>query len=585
MKWVLAAHDAEAVSRLSRQADIHPLIARLMVARGITEAPAAHSFLSNDLSSLSDPGVLSGIAEAVSRIRAAVSSHEKIVIYGDYDVDGVTGSAVLFLALRELGANVGHYIPDRMTEGYGVNSAALQRIREDGAGLVITVDCGIGALAEAGYARERGLDLIITDHHECAAVKGNGSAPDPSRLPVAVAVIHPSLLSPGLPRGLGESVGSLTGVGVAFKLAQALLEAGPNDQRLTRYLDLVALGTVADMGRITGENRILVRQGLALLSGETGSLRPGIAALKQVAGIAGKRVTVGTVGFSLAPRINASGRIASADTAFRLLVTDDRAEALRLASLLDAVNRERQAVEETVWHDAREQCIREDLGSTGAFVLASEDWHPGVIGIVASRLADEFYRPTALIAVKDGVGRGSARSIPGFDLYQGLSQCSDLLVGYGGHTYAAGLTVEADRIPRLRERLNSVVRERIGQDGFVRTIRIDAPVTFDELTFDLMTSIERMAPFGQGNPEPRFGAKGIEVTSLRTVGVSGQHLKMRLRQRSGGFFTAIAYGKGGALGDLLRSGNRFAVVFTPRFNTWGDMTNIELEVRDVKQER
>jgi single-stranded-DNA-specific exonuclease len=585
MKWVLAAHNAEAVSRLSQQAGIHPLIARLMAARGITDAAAALSFLSNDLSSLSDPGVFSGMAEAVSRIRSALASHEKIVIYGDYDVDGVTGSAILFLTLRELGANVGYYIPDRMTEGYGLNRTALQRIRADGAGLVITVDCGISAFAEAAYARESDLGLIITDHHETPAVQEDGSAPHPSGVPVAVAVIHPALLSPGLSRERRENVGSLTGVGVAFKLAQALLGAGPNDQRITRYLDLVTLGTVADMGRITGENRILVRQGLALLSGETDSLRPGIAALKQVAGVAGKRVTVGTVGFSLAPRINASGRLDTADTAFRLLITDDRDEALRLASLLDDVNRERQTVEETIWSDAREQCIQADLGSTGAFVLASEDWHPGVIGIVASRIAEEFYRPTALIAVKDGVGKGSARSIPGFDLYQGLSQCSDLLLGYGGHKYAAGLTVAADRIPQLRERLNSVVRERIGQDGFVRTLRIDAPVTFDELTFDLLSNIERMAPFGQGNPEPRLGAKGIEVTSLRTVGANNQHLKMRLRQRTGGFFTAIAYGKEGALGDLLRSGNRIAAVFTPRFNTWSDTTNIELEIKDVKRER
>jgi single-stranded-DNA-specific exonuclease len=585
MKWVLTPHDEAAVSRLSQQAGIHPLIARLMASRGITDSAAALSFLSNDRSSLSDPGVLSGIAEAVSRIRSAVSPQERIVIYGDYDVDGVTGAAVLFLALRDLGANVGYYIPDRITEGYGLNRNALQRIRADGAGIVITVDCGISAFDEAVYAREQGLDLIITDHHESPAVHGNGSGPDPSRVPVAVAVVHPSLLSSGFPQEFGENVRSLTGVGVAYKLAQALLDAGPDDPRITRYLDLVALGTVADMGKITGENRVLVREGLALLSGETDSLRPGIAALKQAAGLAGKRVTVGTVGFSLAPRINASGRIATADTAFRLLVTDDRDEALRLASLLDAVNRERQSVEEMVWNGAREQCIQADLESTGAFVLASEDWHPGVVGIVASRIAEEFYRPAALIAVKDGVGKGSARSIPGFDLYQGLSQCSDLLIGYGGHTYAAGFTVAEERIPLLRERLGSVVRKRIGQDGFVRTMRIDAPVTFAELTYDLLRDIERMAPFGQGNPEPRLGAKGIEVTSLRTVGANNQHLKMRLRQRTGGFFTAIAYGKGGALGDLLRSGSRIAAVFTPRFNTWNDTTNIELEIKDVKRER
>jgi single-stranded-DNA-specific exonuclease len=290
------------------------------------------------------------------------------------------------------------------------------------------------------------------------------------------------------------------------------------------------------------------------------------------------------VGFTLAPRINASGRLERADTAFRLMTTGSPDEALHLATMLDRVNRERQAVEEAIWGSARELCLQVDMANTGAFILSSDEWHPGVIGIVASRIVEEFYRPTALISVKDGVGKGSARSIPGFDLYQGLSACSDLLLGFGGHKYAAGLTVAVDQIQPLRERLSAAVLERFGPNGFVRTLSIDSPVTFDDLTFDLLRDIERMAPFGQGNPEPRFGAKGLEVLSLRPV-KDNKHLKLRLRQQNNLQFDAIAFNKGESLGSRLRTGTQVAAVFTPRINTWNGITNIQLEIRDIKVEK
>jgi single-stranded-DNA-specific exonuclease len=584
MKWVLAEHDAVAVSRLSDQAGIHPLIARLMVARGITDAAAALVFLSRDLSSLSDPRAFRGMDEAVGRIRQAISSGEAITVYGDYDVDGVTGAALLFLALRELGARVDCYIPDRMTEGYGLNAEALGRIKACGAALVITVDCGISAVNQAAAARALGLDLIITDHHESAAVLWEGTSPALSGLPQAFAVIHPGLVLPGTSDAVRDNIGGLTGVGVAFKLAQALTDLPAGDERMKQYLDLVTLGTIADIGRLKGENRVLVGHGLDILSSDPPRLRTGIAALKQVSNLSGKKVSVGTVGYTLAPRINASGRLERADTAFRLMTTNSPDEALQLAMMLDRVNRERQAVEEAIWGSARELCLQADMANTGAFILSSDEWHPGVIGIVASRIVEEFYRPAALISVKDGVGKGSARSIPGFDLYQGLSACSDLLLGFGGHKYAAGLTVAEDQIQPLRERLSAAVLEQIGYNGFVRTLSIDSPVTFDDLTFDLLRDIERMAPFGQGNPEPRFGAKGLEVLSLRRV-KDNKHLKLRLRQRNNLQFDAIAFNKGESLGSQLRTGTRVAAVFTPRINTWNGMTNIQLEIRDIKIEK
>lgn len=583
MKWLLAEHDPGAAARLSALTGIHPLIARFLVIRGITEPAAARSFLSNDLSTLSDPSAFSGMESAVRHIRQAIRSRDRLVIYGDYDVDGVTGSAVLTLALRSLGADVHCYIPDRMTEGYGLNRDALGRLRSAGTSLVITVDCGITAVQEAEAARELGLGLIITDHHEIAAARPAEADGGDVKLPPALAVLHPALISRDLPDAVREGISGLTGVGVAYKLAQALLDAGQDDPRLTGLLDLVTLGTVADMGKLRGENRILVKRGLELLSADQDALRPGLAALKQVSGVAERPVTVGTVGFSLAPRINASGRLERADAAFRLLTTDSPEEALQIAETLDAVNRERQAVEERIWEQVRRECLTYDLPSTGAFVLASADWHPGVIGIVASRIVDEFYRPTALISLKNGTGKGSARSIPGFDLYDGLTHCRDLLLGFGGHKYAAGLSIDSARVPELRERLGTLVRERMGREGFVRTLTIDAPVPLGELTFGLLQDIEQLTPYGQGNPEPRLGAKGLEVLSLRPVG-NNRHLKIRLRQEPDVRLDALAFGKAEELMGRIRPGSRVAAVFCPKVNHWNGRTSIELEIKDIKVE-
>lgn len=581
MKWVLAESDGVVAAELAEQAGLHPLIAGLMVNRGITEPSDARAFLACDLSALSDPALFSQMEKAVARVRTAITNREKIVVYGDYDVDGVTGASLLYLALKELGAVVDCYLPDRMSEGYGLNGKALETLKNSGTQLVISVDCGITAVREAETARSLGLDLIITDHHEISGLNGlNGS--NSLSLPDAYAILHPGLLSARASVQTRERVGVLTGVGVAFKLAQALFGVSADDVRLAPYLDLVTLGTIADVGRITGENRILVRHGLEALSSEAGTQRPGLAALKQVAGLNGKKIGVGVVGFTLAPRINASGRLGRADTAFRLLTTDSPEEALELARALDAVNKERQSVEERIREDARMLCSRTDIEASGALVLSSSEWHPGVIGIVASRIVEEFFRPTALICVRDGIGKGSARSIPGFNLYEGLVACSDLLLGFGGHKYAAGFTIAKDTIPRFRERLNSIVLERIGPQGFVRTLSVDGAVTLDELTMELMREMEKLAPFGQGNPEPRLGARDLEVVSSRIVG--NNHLKLRLRQRNSVSLGAIAFNRANLFGTQVRDGARLAAVFTPRLNVWNGNISVELEIRDMKTE-
>jgi single-stranded-DNA-specific exonuclease len=469
-----------------------------------------------------------------------------------------------------------------MTEGYGLNSKALERLKTAGTTLVISVDCGITAVQEAESARSIGLDLIITDHHEFSTNPKSESNLE-IVLPDAYAVLHPGLLSSNISPALRESVRGLTGVGVAYKLAQALLGVSSIDERLTIYLDLVTLGTIADVGRITGENRILVKHGLDLLSSDSDTQRPGIAALKQVSKLNNKKIGVGIVGFTLAPRINASGRLERADAAFQLLTTGSLEEALKLATALDLVNRERQSVEEVIREDANRLCCAIDTDAAGALVLSSEKWHAGVIGIVASRIVEEFYRPTALICVHDGVGKGSARSIPGFDLYEGLVGCSDLLLGFGGHKYAAGFTIAEDNIPLFRERLGALVLERIGPEGFLRTLSVDGSVTLDELTLDLVEKIEKLGPFGQGNPEPRLGARDLSVVSSRIVG--NNHLKLRLRQQSGVSRDAIAFKRGHLLGKQIRDGVRLAAVFTPRLNAWNGTTTVELEIKDLKNEK
>ena len=585
MKWVLAESDEAAISALAEHAGLHPLVARLMVNRGIAEPAAARAFLDCELSSLSGPGIFSGMDRAVSRIQKAVSGREKITVYGDYDVDGVTGASLLYLVLKSLGADVECYLPDRMSEGYGLNPQALERIKASGAGLVITVDCGISAAREAQVARSLGLDLIITDHHEINGLNGssNLNSSTGSLLPDAYAILHPWLLAPDAPAATRDRVSGLTGVGIAYKLAQALLGVSADDDRLTQYPDPVTLGTVADVGKISGENRVIVKHGLDRLSTDETPQRPGIAALKQISGLSGKKIGVGTVGFTLAPRINASGRLERADIAFRLLVTESGEEARGLASTLDEVNRARQSVEENIAEQAKQTCQREDLSATGAFVLSSKEWHPGVIGLVASRIVEEFYRPAALICLKDGIGKGSARSIPGFDLYHGLVRCSDLLLGFGGHKYAAGFTIAEEMILQFRERLSALVMEAMGPQGFVRTLVVDGAVELGDLTSDLMQELEKLAPFGQGNPEPRLGARGLEVVSSRIVG--NNHLKLRLRDQGGTALDAIAFKRGNLLNRQVRDGARVAAVFTPRINAWNGKTAVELEIRDIKLDK
>ena len=458
-QWQVAAPDP-AQDRLAAELSLSPLTCHVLINRGITDAGAARPFLSPSLHDLHDPYLLLGMDTAVRRIAAAVQQGEPMAVYGDYDVDGVTGTALLMSFFEALGLQTASYIPEREGEGYGLNAEAMHQLARQGTRLLITVDCGSTALAEVGLARELGVDTIITDHHQ-----------PPATLPSALAVLNPHQPECGYPNK------HLCGVGLVFKLLTALRafmrQAGVMRERLPnlkRHLDLVALGTVADVTPIRGENRVIVHYGLQEL---TQSLKPGLQALRQVSGRQGKAASVGEVGFQLAPRLNASGRLGSAAQSLELLMARERAEAERLAGLLDDVNQQRRTLQSNVEQAVHER-IADQYGDTppAAIVLGDADWHLGVVGIVAARIAETYHRPTFLLQISGGTARGSGRSIPAFDLYDGLQQCAEWLQQFGGHRYAAGLTMAAEHLPALQEAFIRYADDHLDPDALRPVLRL-----------------------------------------------------------------------------------------------------------------
>src|SRR3989337_1500537 len=452
-RWVIEERDHALESYLSRELNIAPLVSRILINRGIKDVLSGSEFLHASPSSLIDPFLLNDMEKAAAFLIQAIHEKRRILIYGDYDVDGVTASALYLEFFRKLGVDAMLYIPDRIRDGYGLNENVVHIAQSHDIDLILTADCGTSSTAPIRSAKESGIDVIVTDHHEC-----------PQELPPAFAMLNPNRHDSTYP------FKGLPGVGVAFKLIQALTLALSSDSKfltfdddLSSYLDLVALGVIADVAPLTGENRYFVKEGLKLLSAEQ---RPGVAALKEAAGIKGNDVSAGTVSFMLAPRINASGRLSTADDAVRLLITDNPEEARGIALYLDGVNQERQKIEAKIRNDARDRILKEmDAEKENVFVMASREWHQGVVGIVASKIVDEFYRPCVMISLQeDGRGKGSARSIPGFNLYEGLEACKDLLEKFGGHKYAAGLTIKEDNIPLLRDRLSDIVAERVKKE-------------------------------------------------------------------------------------------------------------------------
>lgn len=539
-----------------------PLVAELLAARGVLTSGEAEHFLDPGLHRLSDPFALQGVEAAVDRIARALDRGERIAVYGDYDVDGQSSTALMVRLLRSFGAAVQPYIPNRLDEGYGLHQEALEALAGAGCSLVITVDCGIAAFEEAEWAARSGLDLIITDHHE-----------PQERLPRAAAVINPHL-DAGYPHPY------LAGCGVAFKLAEALATRLAGDRSVAhRYVELVALGTVADVVPLRGENRSLVRAGLLKMSGA--SEIPGIEALRRAAG-AGGEVTAGEIAFLLGPRLNAAGRVGDPTLGLRLLLAESVEEATPIALELDACNARRRRIEEEVLSAALLQVeevhrLAEDRG----LVVAGEGWHEGVVGIAASRLVDAFHRPALVIAIEEGVGRGSGRSIPGFDLFAALSECAELFDAFGGHAAAAGFTLAAERIGLLRERFLAVTRERLGPEDLVPELAFDAYIDLDGMNFELLQAIESLEPFGEANPAPLFVSRGVRLSG-RAVGKDASHLKLTVSDpESGTAFDGIAFSMA-PLADRLEAGRLYDIAFVPEVNVWNGRRSLQLRVKDVR---
>jgi len=522
----------ERVSELTDRLGLPTSLSRLLVHRGRSDPDEVRRFLRPDLSRLHPPGLLPDASRAVERIERARDDAETVLVHGDFDADGMCAAALLTRGLRECGVRAHGFVPHRLRDGYDFGPAGLERAEEVGATLVVTADCGISSVGAVAEARRAGRDVVVTDHHR-----------PPEVLPEAVALVNPA-------REGGEyPFDGLSGTGVAFKLLELLFgRAGRPRAALQRHLDLVALGSVADLVPLVDENRVLVRAGLRALER---SRKPGIRALLRAGGLADVRLGSGDLGYRLAPRLNAAGRVGEASDGLRLLLTDDAREAADLAADLERHNRERRRADRAVHAEAHELLEREfEPGRHGAAVLWAEGWHPGVIGIAASRLAEEIHRPVALVSLAGETGRGSARSVDGFHLHSALESCAPLLERYGGHRLAAGFEVRRDRLPELRERLGELAREALAESERVPELRIDLRIPLRAADRELLGWLRHLEPFGPGNPEPVLAAGALRLEGARRVGDGGAHLKVRLRGPGGSSLDAIGFGMGERLGEL-----------------------------------
>jgi len=560
--WRARRGDPDVVETLS-VSGVAPLLARLLANRGVCDPQAAGAYLNPVLSGLHDPLLLKGMAEAVDRLCLALCRGERVCVHGDYDVDGVTSSALLVSFFRTVGIDCFSYIPKRLTEGYGLSPQGVAAAAQAGAQVLVTVDCGITSVAEGLLCREAGIDLIITDHHAPA-----------QRLPDACAIINPLQPDCAFP------FKSLAGVGVAFHLVIALrarlraegrFRGGEPDIR--EYLDLVALGTVADVVPLLGANRVLVSYGLKQLSSAS---RVGVQALKGVAGVAGE-VGCGAVGFRLAPRINAAGRLEDAALGLELLLTADAARAKCIATALDESNAERQSLERATLEEARAMLEEGACRGRKSIVLGSELWHPGVIGIVASRIAELFHRPVILFALEGGTGRGSGRSISRFHLLDAIRSCAGHLLRYGGHSHAAGLSIAEQELERFALSFDEAAAGVLDADALIPTIAYDLELNPGEIDQALALELERMKPFGMGNPEPVFLLSGARVDDSRVL--KGGHLKLKL-SCGGRSFDAIGFG----LAEKGVPAGRVDLLFSPGINVWNGKSSLQLIVKDLRGE-
>ena len=556
-RWSIEPDHSQEEVQLAAELKVSPIVAKLLINRGLGDPHKARQFLVADMESLLSPWDLKGMREAVACVTKTMEEGGSIVVYGDYDVDGITATSVVYRFLKRCGASVSYYIPERQSEGYGLNLEALEGLIAKGTDLVITVDCGISSYDIVEAVRDR-LALVITDHHEA-----------PALIPRAVAVVDHK--QPNCP----YPDKNLAGVGVAYKLCQAVWQERTGEV-YQADLDIVALGTVADVVPLVGENRILVKAGLSKMQ-----LQPnrGIEALIDVAGLKDRKITAGHIGYTLAPRLNAAGRVAHATRAVELLTTPSQEEAYEIAEELQETNLERQALERDIHEMARQDVLKQGPDADYVVVVGGQDWHPGVIGIVASRLVEEFYKPTLVISIKDGIGKGSCRSIDNCNIYEALQSAEDILIQFGGHQAAAGFSIKEDKIPALRERLAQYCKEHLAETDYLPIVDIDSQVAIDDIDVPLIEEIETLEPYGMANPTPVLALEEATISDLFLMGQQKKHAKVLL-EREDSTIDAIAWNRP----DLHASffpGDRVKVAFTVQKNEWNGHVSPQLMIQDM----
>ncbi|MGD8536755.1 MAG: single-stranded-DNA-specific exonuclease RecJ [Candidatus Aminicenantes bacterium] len=559
--WVYNPSQAEAKA-LSHELGIPLEIAQILINRDIKNVDVAHQFLYGKLDSLHDPYLMKGMKEAVERVKQAISNREKVIIFGDYDVDGILSVVLLTQALESLGAEVDYFIPDRLKYGYGIKEEFIEIVQQKNAHLVISVDCGIKAVSFAKRAKEEGIDMIITDHH----LPGDS-------LPDVKAILNPVLLDSGYPDK------KLAGIGVVFKLIQALFEDEEQSACEASFMNLVSIGTVADVAELRGENRLFVKFGLETMD-EVSNI--GLSSLLDVCGLKGRKVSVGGVGFRIGPRINAAGRLGETDLAVRLFFTDSLEESMKLASHLDNLNSKRQKIQERTYNQALDTIRRKALDKRYRFlILGCEEWHRGVIGIVASKLKDSFHRPVLLFTYEDGKACGSGRSISGLPIIECMDECKDLFLNYGGHSMAVGCVLPQKNMKRFKESINVIASERISDEDLKRKVVIDSKLEFPDITSSFLEKYFLLSPFGVGNPRPVFFTEGAEVAD-EPKKIKQKHSKLLLKQEKK-VFEALGWDRVDWAQGLQR-GDKIDVAYSFQFSEYLGETKLSLSIEDIKKE-
>lgn len=562
MHWnVVETFDQELLKELAEALNVSPVIAKILLNRGIVSFDNAKKFFRPSWDHLYDPFLMKDMDKAVNRLISAKENEEKVLIYGDYDVDGITSVSLLYLFLKSIHVDVEFYIPDRLKEGYGLANSGIQQAVDQGVQLLISVDCGITAIDEVAHANSLGIDVIVSDHHEPGEV-----------LPEAMAVIDPKRNDCQYP------FKELAGVGVAFKFIQAVSQSLELEDSVYRdYIDLVALGSAADIVPLVDENRVLVSKGVEKLNMRD---RVGLRALIDSSGLGDRQLGTGQVVFILAPRINAVGRMGNAERAVRLLITDSTQKAKNIASILESENRTRKSIDEMTYLEALEFLEWEyDKEQDKAVVLANEGWHSGVIGIVASRIVEHLHRPTVMISIEDGVGKGSARSIQGFDIYSAIQQCEHTLLGFGGHKYAAGLSIDPDRIKEFKEHFKSIAAKTLNEEDMIQKLTIDSEITLPDINDKMVRILKQFAPFGPQNMRPVFCAKNCRIVGTPKI-VGKNHLKFRVAQGDK-VFDAIGFDLGNLEYRLSPGEDSLNIAFVVDENHWNGETKVQLRIKDL----